>query len=57
LPEGVFLATSDQVPGLTVECDTREEVLATAPEIAIELLEIEEGRVLARRPRFTFSFN
>src|SRR5580704_14700841 len=38
-PEGVFLATSDEVPGLTVECDARDEVVATALEIAVELLE------------------
>jgi hypothetical protein len=30
LPEGVFLATSDDVPGLAVECNTREEIVATA---------------------------
>jgi hypothetical protein len=57
LPEGVFLATSDEVPGLTVECDTRDEVVATAPDIAVELLEIEAGHPLAQRPQFTFSFN
>ena len=56
LPEGVFLATSKEIPGLTVECETREEILATAPEIAVELLEIEAGHPLAKRPRFTFSF-
>ena len=32
LPEGDFLATSDEVPGLTVECETRDEILATAPD-------------------------
>jgi predicted RNase H-like HicB family nuclease len=57
LPEGVFLATSDQVPGLTVECETRDEVLATAPEIAFELLEIEAGHPLPQRPVVTFAFD
>jgi hypothetical protein len=35
LPEGVFLATSDEAPGLTAEFDTRDEIIATAPEIAL----------------------
>jgi hypothetical protein len=46
LPEGIFLTTSDDVPGLAVECNTREEIVATAPEIALELLEIEAGHTL-----------
>src|SRR5208282_4663116 len=53
LPEGVFLATSDDVPGLTVECETRDEIIATAPEIALELLEIEAGHPLTPRPVVT----
>ena len=57
LPEGVFLATSDDVPGLTVECDTREDVLATAPDIAMELLEIEAGHSLPQPPVITFAFD
>jgi len=57
LPEGVFLATSDEVPGLTVECETRDEILATAPEIALELLEIEASHPLPQRPVVTFAFD
>jgi predicted RNase H-like HicB family nuclease len=57
LPEGVFLATSDEVPGLTVECDTRDEIIATAPEIAFELLEIEAGHPLPQPPVVTFAFD
>jgi predicted RNase H-like HicB family nuclease len=57
LPEGVFLVTSEEVPGLTVECDTRDEIIATAPEIALELLEIEAGHPLAQRPVVTFAFD
>jgi hypothetical protein len=57
LPEGVFLATSEGVPGLTVECDTRDEIIAAAPEIAVELLEIEAGRPLKPRPVVTFTFD
>jgi predicted RNase H-like HicB family nuclease len=57
LPEGVFLATSDEVRGLTVECDTRDEIMATAPEIALELLEIEAGFPMPQQPVVTFAFN
>jgi hypothetical protein len=57
LPEGVFLATSNDVPGLTVECETRDEIIATAPEIALELFEIEAGRPLKPRPVVTFTFD
>jgi predicted RNase H-like HicB family nuclease len=57
LPEGVFLATSNDVPGLTVECETRDEIIATAPEIALELLEIEAGRPLKPQPVVTFTFD
>jgi hypothetical protein len=57
LPEGVFLATSDDVPGLTVECETRDEIIATAPEIALEPLEVEAGHPLPQRPQVTFAFD
>ena len=57
LPEGVFLATSDDVPGLTVECETRDQVTATASEIALELLEIEAGHSLTLRPVVTFNLD
>ena len=53
---GGFLATSDEVPGLTVESETRDEILATAPEIALELLEIESGHPLPQWPAVTFDF-
>jgi hypothetical protein len=56
-PEGVFLATSDEVPGLTVECEIRNEVLTTAPEIALELLEVEAGHPLPKRPVIKFAFD
>ncbi len=55
LPEGVYLATSREVPGLTVEADTREEVQRVAPEVALDLIEEEQG-ILSERPRFSFSF-
>ena len=57
LPEGVFLATSDEVPGLTVEFDTRDEIIAATPEIALEFLKIEAGHPLPQRPAVTFAFD
>ena len=57
LPEGVFLATSEDFPGLTVECETYDEIIAAAPEIALELLEIEAGHPLPQRPVVTFAFD
>jgi hypothetical protein len=57
LPEGVFLATSDDVPGLTVECNTREEIVVAAPEIALELLDIGSGHTLPQPPTVTFVFH
>ena len=44
LPEGVYLATSPDVPGLTVEADTREETERIATEVALDLLEVERGK-------------
>jgi predicted RNase H-like HicB family nuclease len=57
LPEGVYLATSRDVPGLTVEAETREEAQRIAPIIAIDLIEAERGSPLRERPGFTFTFD
>lgn len=55
LPEGVYLATSPDVPGLTVEAETYEEVQRIAPDIALDLIEAELGKLPIDRPRFTFT--
>jgi predicted RNase H-like HicB family nuclease len=55
LPEGVYLATSDDVPGLTVECATLEETEAAARAIAVELIEEELGHPLPHPPHFTIT--
>lgn len=57
LPEGVYLATSEDVPGLTVEGETREETEAAARLVVIELLEEEIGRPLPRSPHFTITYS
>ncbi len=57
LPEGVYLATSDDLPGLTVECDTREEAEAAARIVAVDLIEEELGRSLPQAPQFTVTYS
>jgi len=50
LPEGVWLATSEDLPGLVVEAPTRGEVLEAAQEVAQKLVEsyCEHGDPLPR---------
>lgn len=43
LPEGVFLATSDDPQGLLVEAATRDEVLDIADDLARILIEHDGG--------------
>ena len=57
LPEGVYLATSEDLPGLTVECDSREETEAAARAVAVDLIEEELGRSPAQPPRFTVTYS
>ena len=56
LPEGVWLATSDDLPGLVVETETREEAIDLSPELALELLNENGERSHRARPRFVFTF-
>ena len=53
LPEGVWLATSDDLPGLVVETDTRDEAINLSRELAIELMELQGN---PERFRFAFLF-
>ncbi len=53
LPEGVFLGTSDDLPGLIIEADTRDELIDIARSMAAELLELEG---LSPDRRITFYF-
>ena len=39
LPEGVWMLTSPDLPGLVVEAPTRDEVVAEAPIVAQKLIE------------------
>lgn len=56
LPEGVYLGTSEQVPGLTVEGDTPEETARAAEAVAMDLLEDEIGHSLDPRPEFAIVY-
>ena len=56
LPEGIWLATSDDLPGLIVETETREEAIDLSPELALELLSEQEERSEIDRPKFVFIF-
>jgi predicted RNase H-like HicB family nuclease len=40
LPEGPYLGTSPELPGLIVQADSSEEVIELAPEIASDLIAI-----------------
>ncbi len=53
LPEGIYLGTSETIPGLIVECETAEETASAAQDVAIDLLETEVGHSLDPRPEFT----
>ena len=55
LPEGVYLGTSDEVPGLTVECDTPEATAQAAADVARDLLEDELGHSLDPEPEFVIT--
>lgn len=45
LPEGVYLATSDNIPGLVVQGRTIAETLEIARDVARKLLEAQSERV------------
>ena len=57
LPEGVWLATSDDLPGLIVETETREEAIDLSPALALELLKENGERPTRTRPKFVFVFS
>jgi len=50
LPEGPYLGTSPDLPGLIVQADTPEEVIRLAPDIARDLIEVmqETGQSFAQ---------
>jgi predicted RNase H-like HicB family nuclease len=49
LPEGVYLATSDDVPGLVAQGRTVTETLEIARDVAKKLIEAQRERIGAVR--------
>jgi predicted RNase H-like HicB family nuclease len=49
LPEGVYLATSDDIPGLVAQGRTIQETLEIARDVAKKLLEARAERSGAKR--------
>ena len=50
LPEGVYLATLDDVPGLVAQGRTIQETLEIARDVSKKLLEARAERSVAKRP-------
>jgi predicted RNase H-like HicB family nuclease len=50
LPEGVYLGTSPELPGLVVQGDSVQQVLQLAPDVAHDLIAVmvETGQPLPR---------
>jgi len=40
LPEGVYLATSNDIDGLIVECETLEELYKILPSLVLDIIEL-----------------
>jgi predicted RNase H-like HicB family nuclease len=53
LPEGPYLGTSPELPGLIIQADTPEEVIRLAPDIAQDLIAVmhKAGQPLPPRLR------
>ena len=49
LPEGVYLATAEDLPGLVAQGRTIHETLEIARDVARRLLEAQAGRKQARK--------
>ncbi len=49
LPEGLFLATSEELPGLIAQGRTVAEALDIARDVARKLIDARQTRLLARR--------
>jgi len=56
LPEGPFLGTSSDLPGLIVQADTAEEVIRLAPAITRDLVEVMLETVQAPGNETVLSF-
>lgn len=50
LPEGIYLATSDEVQGLVAQGRTIQETIEIARDVARKLLEAQADRAGTKRP-------
>ena len=56
LPEGVYLATSEDVPGLVAQGRTIAETLEIARDVAKKLLEAQRERSLHHHPQSSWRY-
>jgi predicted RNase H-like HicB family nuclease len=57
LPEGVYLATSDDVQGLIAQGRTIQETIEIARDVAKKLIEAQAGATGTRLPNVAESFD
>ena len=57
LPEGVYLATSDEVQGLVAQGRTIQETIEIARDIAKKLIEAQSGASMAGLPPASEAFD
>lgn len=57
LPEGVYLATSDDVRGLIAQGRTIAETIEIARDVAKKLIEAQEGGAQLNLPKMAESFD
>ena len=57
LPEGVYLATSDEVQGLVAQGRTIAETIEIARDVAKKLIEAQEGGTQAKLQKVAESFD
>lgn len=57
LPEGFYLATSDNIQGLVAQGRTIAETLEIARDVAKKLLEAQEEEQINQLPSLSDSFN
>ena len=57
LPEGVYLATSDDVQGLIAQGRTIAETIEIARDVAKKLIEAQKGGAQAKLPKIAESFD
>ena len=56
LPEGVYLATSDDVQGLVAQGRTIQETLEIARDLAKKLIEAQHGQPVLPQPSEAFDY-